>query len=559
MQKSIKLMITLFAAALILWLLWAFWSLGQTVSLFITGLVGVITAVLVYSHVKQQPPLQMAETHILDSLPAHDYQGAVAVVCGQSQALFSTGQRHRETAQGWYIPVSSPTALVNTLQALAEQAPSLLNQLSILYVLLPEQIIQTEALAQEVFNWRRVIGESRARLSHNLPFWVSIYLTHPVNQAVVPDENKHQPWFTLLTHQHAFHAEQQGTTAQPYSVWSDSQRFSHEQALQNTLWFNTLLDWLNPIFIPMLTAAQTGAPVLVPSAWAVQWITLDSLPDNIWQQFIHSKTALSLTDKRQTCDLLPLPDVLPGRLHHDVRLSRSERLAGIIGLIFGLFLVGALCGSYQHNRQLILHIGEDATRFLKLPDSPLLPKQTTHQQLQQDAAELARWDREGIPTAYSLALYQGDHIRPYLQALLSGWTPPPLVPVMIQAPPKMVVLDSLALFDSSQYILKISATKVLVNVLVNIHARPGWLIVVSGYTDNTGNLEQNQKLSLKRAESVRDWMIETSDIDPTCFAVQGYGQGHPVADNDTTEGRARNRRVEIRLIPQVDACRVLSR
>lgn len=53
-------------------------------------------------------------------------------------------------------------------------------------------------------------------------------------------------------------------------------------------------------------------------------------------------------------------------------------------------------------------------------------------------------------------------------------------------------------------------------------------------------------------------MIETSDIDPTCFAVQGYGQNHPIADNDTTEGRARNRRVEIRLMPQADACRALS-
>lgn len=58
------------------------------------------------------------------------------------------------------------------------------------------------------------------------------------------------------------------------------------------------------------------------------------------------------------------------------------------------------------------------------------------------------------------------------------------------------------------YTLKTSVTKVLVDALLNIKAKPGWLIRVSGYTDNTGNPEQNQKLSLKRAESVRDWMIQ---------------------------------------------------
>lgn len=560
MRKSIKPLITLFSAGLFLWLLWEFWSLGRTISIFITLLVIVITGVFLFWYRKQQ--LHTIDTHFIDALPPQDYQGAIVLVCGQSAALFAEQQSRRETALGWYLPIHTPSELTHYVQTIAEYVPSLFSRLSILYAVLPEQIIQTETLAQDVLDWRRAIEESRLKINHNLPFWVSVYLSNSdiLDQDLLND-NQDSPWFTLLKHQPEFVVEQEGTTAKPFSVWSDSPQFNHQQILQNSLWFDALLDWLNTIFVPMLTTAQTGAPILTPSAWAIQWSSVNRQLNNIWQQYIETKTGLPLIETAQTSHLLPLPDVLLRRLNHDVSLSQRERLIGIIGLIFGIFLVGALCGSYQHNRQLIRHIGEDAARFLRLPDSPLLPKETSYRQLQNDAAELARWEREGIPTAYSLALYQGSYLLPYLQTLLSSWAPPSSptpAPVIIQQAPQMISLDSLALFDVGQYTLKTNATKVLVNALINIQAKYGWLIVVSGYTDNTGNPELNQKISLKRAESVRDWMIETSDIDPTCFAVQGYGQNHPIADNDTTEGRARNRRVEIRLMPQADACRALS-
>jgi len=89
---------------------------------------------------------------------------------------------------------------------------------------------------------------------------------------------------------------------------------------------------------------------------------------------------------------------------------------------------------------------------------------------------------------------------------------------------------------------------------VGVKAKPGWLIVVSGHTDNTGTPQLNQTLSLKRAEAVRNWMRDTGDVPESCFAVQGYGESRPIATNDTPEGRALNRRVEISLVPQANAC-----
>ncbi|PLR41856.1 cell envelope biogenesis protein OmpA, partial [Chimaeribacter arupi] len=85
---------------------------------------------------------------------------------------------------------------------------------------------------------------------------------------------------------------------------------------------------------------------------------------------------------------------------------------------------------------------------------------------------------------------------------------------------------------------------------------PGWLIVVAGHTDDTGDAASNQLLSLKRAESVRNWMRDTGAVPESCFAVQGYGESRPHDTNDTEAGRAANRRVEISLVPQADACQV---
>ncbi|SQA98070.1 Outer membrane porin F precursor [Cedecea neteri] len=85
----------------------------------------------------------------------------------------------------------------------------------------------------------------------------------------------------------------------------------------------------------------------------------------------------------------------------------------------------------------------------------------------------------------------------------------------------------MSLFDSGKSALKAGTTKMLVNSLVGVKAKPGWLIVVSGHTDNTGNPKLNQTLSLKRAEAVRDWMRDTGDVPESCFAVQGYGESRP--------------------------------
>ncbi len=74
------------------------------------------------------------------------------------------------------------------------------------------------------------------------------------------------------------------------------------------------------------------------------------------------------------------------------------------------------------------------------------------------------------------------------------------------------------------------------------------LIVVSGHTDSIGSEQHNQKLSEARASSVASY-LQTQKIISDRLEIIGFGEAQPVADNQTSEGRELNRRVEITLLP----------
>lgn len=70
------------------------------------------------------------------------------------------------------------------------------------------------------------------------------------------------------------------------------------------------------------------------------------------------------------------------------------------------------------------------------------------------------------------------------------------------------------------------------------------ILNVEGHTDASGSDEYNQKLSERRAWSVKTYLVQKFGIDPNRLIIVGYGERAPVASNDTEEGMARNRRVE---------------
>ena len=84
-----------------------------------------------------------------------------------------------------------------------------------------------------------------------------------------------------------------------------------------------------------------------------------------------------------------------------------------------------------------------------------------------------------------------------------------------------------------------------VNTLVAVlKAYPGVSVALEGHTDNTGDPTANKKLSLDRAGAVKALMV-AGGIGEGRVSSAGYGQDNPVAPNDTEEGRAKNRRLEL--------------
>jgi len=113
------------------------------------------------------------------------------------------------------------------------------------------------------------------------------------------------------------------------------------------------------------------------------------------------------------------------------------------------------------------------------------------------------------------------------------------------------MLPAPVLFDSGGADLKGEAIKSLSGIAKIIKDMPN-TVIVEGYTDNipmkTGKYTSNWELSAARAFSVVQYLMEKENIDSKRFTVYGYGEFRPVTDNDTEEGRAKNRRIEISIM-----------
>jgi chemotaxis protein MotB len=116
------------------------------------------------------------------------------------------------------------------------------------------------------------------------------------------------------------------------------------------------------------------------------------------------------------------------------------------------------------------------------------------------------------------------------------------------------ILDKV-LFNSGEAILRPEGESVLAQVAKVLEQYPKRQVQVIGHTDNIpiragAKYADNWELSLARALAAVRFMSEKAGVDPRRLAAAGYGEHHPVASNSTSEGRAKNRRITLVVLPE---------
>jgi OOP family OmpA-OmpF porin len=125
-------------------------------------------------------------------------------------------------------------------------------------------------------------------------------------------------------------------------------------------------------------------------------------------------------------------------------------------------------------------------------------------------------------------------------------TPPP-PPKAPQPTSEKVSFAAETLFDFDKSAVKPAGKAALDDLLLKLKGMNTEVVVTVGHTDSVGSNEYNQKLSLRRAEAVKAYLVGTG-MDATRVYTEGKGETQPLADNATAEGRAKNRRVTVEVV-----------
>jgi OmpA-OmpF porin, OOP family len=160
--------------------------------------------------------------------------------------------------------------------------------------------------------------------------------------------------------------------------------------------------------------------------------------------------------------------------------------------------------------------------------------------LEQSSEDLQPDDIEACKQAFLVAISEVEN------TLVQAAVPPPPAPPTPPPPAegtKIVSLDGTH-FDFDKATLRPAAITRLEHAIQIMNESPELRVSVEGHTDNVGSDAYNEGLSVRRAKAVFDYLVRQG-IDGSRLTSVGYGESRPAATNDTNEGRAQNRRVDL--------------
>ena len=399
---------------------------------------------------------------------------------------------------------------------------------------------ETDTLTQNLRAVRQAVADAARMLGTRLPGYVAVYqrlTTGPVDLST-------PMWYGVssaarLTGGQRFESVVRAAENEVERAAGDRVAATRAAALAS------IVGWTQRVIFGALTDRQQPA-----AQWALfgaGWIDCGpaSAPRNPWERDVEMRTRVARVTSTASPTPWPLPQSLIEAMPRRYWMSPRQAAVGHALTLLACTAAVAFWGAARNNEALLDRIAADLGRYSTIPVKHDDAKRDALQALVADRDQLDRYARTGIPLRLSFGMYRGAQLMPVLNNAIASYEPPP-------PPPAVVSLDSMSLFDSGKALLKPGSNRAMVGALDMINAHPDKRILVAGYTDNVGNPDSNLKLSTARAEAVRDWLVDASGISATRFAIQGYGMTRPLSGNDTPDGRARNRRVEITLVPDTE-------
>uniref|UniRef100_UPI003525425D OmpA family protein n=1 Tax=Enterobacter wuhouensis TaxID=2529381 RepID=UPI003525425D len=457
----------------------------RTAAVLVT--VAITSAGLAY--VGRRPGEALANDAWLNDLPDAPYRLPVVLVCGDVADWPGEGAVYR-TAQGCWLNVPA-SELQQTARVLLWKRPELVSQLAVMFCISPQQHDDDAAMTARCYELRWQLGQVRRDTRRVVPLLLS---------SKVAGETVSRPLWQSTLNDGEMRVWQADDVPCSAGTWLSQKSAEDRLALQVRM--SAHVRFVEQTALSALAAASDDMPPAVPAMvlYHMSPSGAPALADNLWQRWLSRHTSLKSLPGWQpvsATDDAPLPDFILPLLPQGGGITPQGRALRRAFCLFTLATIIALCASAGNNRQLLQRVGFDIQHYERIAMDNFVPKARAVQVLREDAALLDAWARNGEPVAMSLGLYHGERLRlPVLEAIRSYVPPPPPPKPVEKVAPKIIRLDSMSLFDTGKWQLKPGSTKLLVNSLVGIKAKPGWLIVVAGHTDSTGDDKSNQVLSL---------------------------------------------------------------